>query len=681
MSTLLSAIQLQDVALARKLLQRLDSKEINLKDKDGRTALHLACSLEDGKTAALFVNELLAKGADMNEANVHGTTPLQKAVMNSKTEIALALVKSGADVRKTNARGLSALELARTQAFADVLKQAAAAATAARGSASRDVHMPPASAPSTALAPKEGSRPPRQDALRRLWHEQQASRAAGTLGFRSPNTFAAYVMDHTQGVHSSTGTAEESSHDIGSSRVSSLIHEAQEKRRAETSARLAKHPAALGAVAKAAVDGATGGSASRSAPGAAHDPLPSWMRASSQRSSSSATRATSTSDRPGQPAHPPDGVSSLLDSATDAIYKQVTSAVGLVSSLTDRVALAIRPDTSGREDPHARLARQLADAADPVGVHVATFLATFLAECARLEEAVKCQAGPAVHRTSSQAYLSPVGSGASDEAEALGLEVAERIIERAIVLESGMQINPQAEPPARSPNEEHLLRMTASVLMFESELFEALHAAGLAQPVIDQARAKIEGHEADDDAGRGLLELLELIEAAFMPQCLARLRPLHSLICPNASADLKATRQSLRLVHPDVIGLRESLVVCDGVPCSTALEASWIYQGVVDAFSELPQALTIAGKLRKLTNAFEAIVVATHGRCKEGLSADDLVPLLTLAIVTARIEDVAFEGFVLETMISDVLVSGRESYCVCSLQVALGFLKEVKVEG
>ena len=70
---------------------------------------------------------------------------------------------------------------------------------------------------------------------------------------------------------------------------------------------------------------------------------------------------------------------------------------------------------------------------------------------------------------------------------------------------------------------------------------------------------------------------------------------------------------------------------------------------------------------------------ATKGRCEE-LSADDLVPLLTLALVASR-ADVAFEGYVLDELLPDLLASGKESYCVCTLQVALGFLREVQVHG
>ena len=96
----------------------------------------------------------------------------------------------------------------------------------------------------------------------------------------------------------------------------------------------------------------------------------------------------------------------------------------------------------------------------------------------------------------------------------------------------------------------------------------------------------------------------------------------------------------------------------------------------LDVLARLPTEHTVAGKLAILATAFEALVTATRERCAEGLSADDLVPLLTLTLVTARI-DVAFEGFVLDELLCDVVASGREAYCSCTLAVALGFLRTV----
>lgn len=49
------------------------------------------------------------------------------------------------------------------------------------------------------------------------------------------------------------------------------------------------------------------------------------------------------------------------------------------------------------------------------------------------------------------------------------------------------------------------------------------------------------------------------------------------------------------------------------------------------------------------------------------------MPLLTLVLVASRV-DVAFEAYVLAELLPDVIASGRESYCVCTMQVALGFL-------
>ena len=107
-----------------------------------------------------------------------------------------------------------------------------------------------------------------------------------------------------------------------------------------------------------------------------------------------------------------------------------------------------------------------------------------------------------------------------------------------------------------------------------------------------------------------------------------------------------------------------------------------MYTDAVDCLSELPSEVSVAGKLRRLSSVLALLVAATKGRLKpdDGLSADDLVPLLTLVLVTARVDDLDFEGFVLDEMLNDAVVAGKESYCACTLQVALGFLREVKVD-
>ena len=125
-----------------------------------------------------------------------------------------------------------------------------------------------------------------------------------------------------------------------------------------------------------------------------------------------------------------------------------------------------------------------------------------------------------------------------------------------------------------------------------------------------------------------------------------------------------------------MIGLREGLIASGGVCATSVIEASWLYGDAVDAIGRLQEEGTVAGKLSRLSEAFEAIVVASADRTSEGLSADDLVPLLTLAIVPARL-DIGFEGFVLDALLSDLLSSGRESYCACTLAVSLGFLRGV----
>ena len=56
------------------------------------------------------------------------------------------------------------------------------------------------------------------------------------------------------------------------------------------------------------------------------------------------------------------------------------------------------------------------------------------------------------------------------------------------------------------------------------------------------------------------------------------------------------------------------------------------------------------------------------------------MPLVVLALVGARAPDLAFEGFVLDELLTGVVSFGRESYCACTAAVALAFLRELKLD-
>ena len=173
--------------------------------------------------------------------------------------------------------------------------------------------------------------------------------------------------------------------------------------------------------------------------------------------------------------------------------------------------------------------------------------------------------------------------------------------------------------------------------------------------------------------------VLDAVEMAFMPQCLELMRPLHARARAKALAKLGATRRGLRLAHPSVIGLRQGLVVDgEGVPCTTVLEASWLYGDAIDHLSR-PAARADRRRAPAPPRRLARGVCRRDARPgKDGLSADDLVPLLTLALVTGRSDGFGFEGFLLDEMLPDVVSSGRESYCACTFAVALGFLHAVE---
>ena len=130
-AALLSALHAQDLTEARLLLSKhAHGLDVNVSDESGRTPLHLLASsvTDGGADVCELIVALVGRGAALEAANAHGTTPLQKAVLGNHVDAAVTLVRMGADLNTPNQKsGLSALALARTDALVDAMRRAAAA--------------------------------------------------------------------------------------------------------------------------------------------------------------------------------------------------------------------------------------------------------------------------------------------------------------------------------------------------------------------------------------------------------------------------------------------------------------------------------------------------------------------------------------------------------------------------
>ena len=89
---------------------------VNLRDKDGRTALHHALTSRDGGAYAI---ELIKNGADVNALDKYGRTPLFYAVSINRRDMVKALLENGADPLKQDERGKTALWYATMQEGTD----------------------------------------------------------------------------------------------------------------------------------------------------------------------------------------------------------------------------------------------------------------------------------------------------------------------------------------------------------------------------------------------------------------------------------------------------------------------------------------------------------------------------------------------------------------------------------
>ncbi|APR97871.1 ankyrin repeat domain-containing protein [Wolbachia endosymbiont of Folsomia candida] len=91
----------------RELLKN-SFEDINSKDENGNTILHLAAQFSSYKTVKL----LIEKGANINIENNEGEVPLHRAALARKVRNVRALIEAEADVHCTNYNGSTPLHLA-----------------------------------------------------------------------------------------------------------------------------------------------------------------------------------------------------------------------------------------------------------------------------------------------------------------------------------------------------------------------------------------------------------------------------------------------------------------------------------------------------------------------------------------------------------------------------------------
>lgn len=93
--------------IAKALIDRSNSSNLNIADGDGRTALMYACQYSSKD----LVEYLLQKGSIVNVSDVCGESPLLQCIANvrSSSEMMRCLLNAGANVRHQNYRGESPL--------------------------------------------------------------------------------------------------------------------------------------------------------------------------------------------------------------------------------------------------------------------------------------------------------------------------------------------------------------------------------------------------------------------------------------------------------------------------------------------------------------------------------------------------------------------------------------------
>ena len=232
---LLTSLQNRDVAAAQSILQSSAILNVNLQDESGRTALHLASSIEGGAACSLIL-AIAGRGAQLDVPNAHGTTALQKAVLGGHTDAAITLVRCGANPEAPNPKtGLSAFAIARTDALVEGMRAAAQRDKGAkRGTPSiapavgtlPDSHNASDDAGARSVGKQPTAPASKEDRLRRLWLEQQRSvttrRERATPGVETPGVSRQVSPATTMRQFVAGAVANETQEGAGGGRVESV---------------------------------------------------------------------------------------------------------------------------------------------------------------------------------------------------------------------------------------------------------------------------------------------------------------------------------------------------------------------------------------------------------------------------------------------------------------------------
>src|ERR1019366_2085116 len=121
-----AAVESGDVEEVKRLIAA--GTDVNMKNDEGRTALHLAVMQGTyADTAAPLVSALLVAGADKDAKQKGGWTPLHLAVANGKTAAVSALLAFKAQTEVWDEVGNTPLHMAANNSFEPILKAMLAA--------------------------------------------------------------------------------------------------------------------------------------------------------------------------------------------------------------------------------------------------------------------------------------------------------------------------------------------------------------------------------------------------------------------------------------------------------------------------------------------------------------------------------------------------------------------------
>lgn len=182
-------------------------------------------------------------------------------------------------------------------------------------------------------------------------------------------------------------------------------------------------------------------------------------------------------------------------------------------------------------------------------------------------------------------------------------------------------------------------------------------------------------------------DILELCTDSVVSRCYQAVFPM--FVKKNEMDDLK-TNSRLKVLHamvtPEVTGAKKKFWLVrpedEGKDKDVGTLAAAAYAECVEAFTEIGRTETLYGKFHCLKRAMDGVALSVknfYGEITEDLvmGADDVLPVLSFALVRSDLKNAHAEVDFMSELISDKLCMGENGYNLATFMTCIGFIDTI----